>query len=917
MKRAWIGLLMIAGVTQVTWAQDYNYIERSWDGEKVVSEQKTLHTGEYTSINGNDTSDKGWVGLANGWYVVTGNSSYKVLKVIGNNVHLIIPDGITLTVTGGVKVELKDNAVLNIYGQVLNSGQLIATNSYSGAAGIGSGGGSDDGDAGMIIIHGGTINATGNKYGAGIGGGDKHGFGLQSNNSGLTVYGGTVTAQGGEFAAGIGSGDEPGKDRHAGYVVVYGGTVNATGGDEGAGIGGGNECHGALVNIYGGTVNATGGRLAAAIGGGDEGAGNQCNIHGGTVTARGGYAGAGIGGGEGGNGGYVNIYGGTVTATSEIEERNNQEPFPSLVFGGGAGIGGGTDGNSGNIVISGGNVTAKGGGCYQTDNEAITRGAAGIGGGVSGGSGTITISGGNVSATSFWGGAGIGPGEHCGSKVGQCNIIISGGTVEANAIGEEPGAGIGYSHAYFGGKVKITITGGTIFARSHYHLSNSFLQAYPCPDQYSIDDLTIPDGHKVRANINNVPKDEGGFYDKLADERKKVMTTYQSVWIEPCDHSRATYTVSGTTGNDTHTKHCNYCTTAFEPEKHTFKNGKCTVCGVGQSTYTITVNVPANNGATDGVYEAVTYQMVPGTTFKLPASPTTFSDRVFAGWLVGEAKNSSYRTSDYEELLSAGDEYTINDDVTFTARYSYVYITLNDNADNSEMLSRHTGMTATVVTLKDRTLYKDGRWNTLCLPFSLSSLTGTPLAGATVKTLESSAFNENNGTLTLNFSDASKIEAGKPYLVKWASTGGTNLTVIQFGNVTISNTTTDVKTDEVTFKGIFSPYAISGEDKTILYIDADNKLCYPNAAMTIGACRAYFQLQDGLTAGESSTAGAKSISHIVLNFGDGVATGITNTNFTDGTDQTGGWYDLSGRRLAGQPSAKGIYINNGLKIVIK
>ena len=60
---------------------------------------------------------------------------------MGNNVHLIIPDGVTLTVTGGVKVELKDNAVLNIYGQVLNSGQLIATNSYSGAAGIGSGGG--------------------------------------------------------------------------------------------------------------------------------------------------------------------------------------------------------------------------------------------------------------------------------------------------------------------------------------------------------------------------------------------------------------------------------------------------------------------------------------------------------------------------------------------------------------------------------------------------------------------------------------------------------------------------------------------------------------------------------------------------------------------------------------------------------
>ena len=34
------------------------------------------------------------------------------------------------------------------------------------------------------------------------------------------------------------------------------------------------------------------------------------------------------------------------------------------------------------------------------------------------------------------------------------------------------------------------------------------------------------------------------------------------------------------------------------------------------------------------------------------------------------------------------------------------------------------------VMLKDRTFYHDGNWNTLCLPFELTSFEGTPLEGA-------------------------------------------------------------------------------------------------------------------------------------------------------------------------------------------
>ena len=49
---------------------------------------------------------------------------------------------------------------------------------------------------------------------------------------------------------------------------------------------------------------------------------------------------------------------------------------------------------------------------------------------------------------------------------------------------------------------------------------------------------------------------------------------------------------------------------------------------------------------------------------------------------------------------------------------------------------------------------------------------------------------------------------------------------------------------------------------------------------------------------------------------DGSTTKITTTDFTDLTDSDGAWYTLSGTRLNGKPSAKGLYIHNGKKVVI-
>lgn len=258
--------------------------------------------------------------------------------------------------------------------------------------------------------------------------------------------------------------------------------------------------------------------------------------------------------------------------------------------------------------------------------------------------------------------------------------------------------------------------------------------------------------------------------------------------------------------------------------------------------------------------------------------------------------------------------HTYTDDVCVCGqRYDYtldiVTLYVYDTQDNSSTLATINKKTVNVVTLFGRTLYKDGSWNTLCLPFSLNAEeVSTQLNPTKLKTLGSTSFNSETGTLTLNFIDATTIEAGKPYIIKWTS--GEDKTDPSFSNVTIDNDYNAVTTDYVNFVGSFSPISLAVGDKTVLYLGAGNKLYYPSAAKTVNACRAVFALK-GLTADEKAKARA-----FVLNFGD-ESTGITTTNDTNDTNSDGAWFTLDGRKLSQKPSQHGIYIKNGKKVVIK
>ena len=181
-------------------------------------------------------------------------------------------------------------------------------------------------------------------------------------------------------------------------------------------------------------------------------------------------------------------------------------------------------------------------------------------------------------------------------------------------------------------------------------------------------------------------------------------------------------------------------------------------------------------------------------------------------------------------------------------------------------------------------------------------------------------FDATDGTLYLYFTEAEEIEAGKPYIVKWEGEGLENITDPVFSGVTISSTTPTPITfaeDKVTFTGTYTYTEYTDEDRTVLFMGASSNLFYPdgNKATTVGAFRAYFQLQNGLKAGEPESESG-GIKNFVLNFGDG-ETGIRTTNLTNLTNEAGAWYDLSGRRLSGKPTQKGIYINRNKKVLMK
>ncbi|MCR4922180.1 MAG: hypothetical protein K5945_10830 [Bacteroidaceae bacterium] len=111
---------------------------------------------------------------------------------------------------------------------------------------------------------------------------------------------------------------------------------------------------------------------------------------------------------------------------------------------------------------------------------------------------------------------------------------------------------------------------------------------------------------------------------------------------------------------------------------------------------------------------------------------------------------------------------TEDDYIAYGGKYYVRAGMLLDNGSNAELMAQNQAEGVTNYTLTGRTLWKDGDWNTLCLPFDVTIADATDLRDAEVRELESASFDDASGVLCLNFSDpVEAIEAGKPYIVKF------------------------------------------------------------------------------------------------------------------------------------------------------
>ena len=224
------------------------------------------------------------------------------------------------------------------------------------------------------------------------------------------------------------------------------------------------------------------------------------------------------------------------------------------------------------------------------------------------------------------------------------------------------------------------------------------------------------------------------------------------------------------------------------------------------------------------------------------------------------------------------------------------------------------------IQLKGRTLYRDGTWNTICLPFTLDKFEGTIFKGATVMSFDHSVFEGGILELVFDEEEYEVIAAGMPFFVKWKNVGS-NVTDPEFNNVTIEseapeNLLNDLNID---FMGVFNNLTFEEEQKDILYLGEGNNLFYPSPKdgepVTIGAFRGYFKLKNDLTAGNPINQNSIRAFKLVFEGEETAITSIIADESLSPVDES--WYTLDGRRLSGKPTTSGLYISNGRKVIIK
>lgn len=226
----------------------------------------------------------------------------------------------------------------------------------------------------------------------------------------------------------------------------------------------------------------------------------------------------------------------------------------------------------------------------------------------------------------------------------------------------------------------------------------------------------------------------------------------------------------------------------------------------------------------------------------------------------------------------------------------YTPLTLNDEKDNSGLLTDNNEL-QTAVKLSRKLLAN--QWNTFCVPFDID-VTDGKINGIEASVME---YDHTTGN-TMEFKEATKIVAGKAYLVKPSA----DITNPQFDNVTIKNDDPTVSgdADGYSFVGIYNPKTFSDSDqKRVLILASEAKFMRVNNGQRMKGMRAYFTIPAGTK--------AEAVRLMINNR----PTALTEITTTPSTSEKSFYIDGTYAGSNIKNVKKGIVIKGGKKYLMK
>ncbi|MCI6068720.1 MAG: hypothetical protein MR710_00925 [Bacteroidales bacterium] len=248
-------------------------------------------------------------------------------------------------------------------------------------------------------------------------------------------------------------------------------------------------------------------------------------------------------------------------------------------------------------------------------------------------------------------------------------------------------------------------------------------------------------------------------------------------------------------------------------------------------------------------------------------------------------------------------------DLTYSDYVTTIPLSFTFSDTEDLPLSLPTSPLADQTVTLNRNLYSG--WNTFCVPFALTQaqLEEAYGSGAVAKYLSNVTTNAGDATLHFTPEAEGGIEANKAYLLYLTADVTEAKT---FSGVTLQpagTCTTTVRADnggDYTFQGILAPTALKTDNTQYFLNSAGTYFVLPlDNTSQLKATRAYIIVP--------TPAGSAQGRQYSFDF-NGTTTAIDNVTISGMED--GAWYTISGIRV-NRPAAKGVYIHNGRKVIVK